>query len=74
VPGAARLHDVALPLRAFMIWTLRLLGESLQFYQDKQPPSRRSLTSKDTARFTDWAGRYDRAVKARNHGELLQIG
>ncbi len=57
-----------------MIWTLRLLGESLQFHQDKQPPLRRSLTSEDTARFSDWAGRYDRAVKARNHGELLQIG
>ncbi|MEJ2229232.1 MAG: CHAT domain-containing protein, partial [Alphaproteobacteria bacterium] len=57
-----------------MVWTLRLVGESLQFHQDKQSPQRRSLTSEDTTRFTNWAERYGRAVKARNHSELLAIG
>ena len=57
-----------------MIWTLRLVGESLQFCQGDQSPLRRSLKPEDAARFSDWAGRYDRAVKARNHGELLKVG
>lgn len=57
-----------------MVWTLRFGGNGLRFWRDKESALRRALPPEDRARFTDWAGRYGRAVKARNNGELLKIG
>lgn len=54
----------------------RLCGseDGFQFRQDDQPLQRRALRPEDTARFGQWAGRYDRATISKNHEELLKIG